>query len=214
MESFKTDCTKNTPLRFGSLSQMTPIFQIKDGPTILGAWGKDVGTMVRKLKIMVVYPNGDSSPILEYSPRKLSNSKILNSLADLDGISLKNIQGIYDETLAKWDALKVQEDGSGKCSLHHAYQSLCEYVEQYEEPGKVFIQGDYGNILATHLQTVLDKLELGYSRLELQKNFQMLQLLRVNHGTGHPYSYKINAWGENAWYFSFRLPSAEGEVVA
>ena len=204
-------------LKYGSLSQMTSIFQIKDGPTILGAWGKDVGTMVRKLKIMVAYPNGDCSPILEFSPSKLSNSKALNSLADLDGVDLKNIQEIYDATLANWNTMKVQVDGSGKCSLGYAYQALCKYVEQYEEPGKVFIRGDYGNILAAHLQTVLDKLELGYPRLELEKNFLALQLIRVNHGTGHPYSYKINAFGENAWYFSVRLPSADGareEVVA
>ena len=108
--------------------------------------------------------------------------------------------------------MKIQADSEGKSSLCEVYRALCEYVGQYEEPGRVFVRGDYGNILASYLQTVLDKLELGYTRLELQKNFKAWGLLRTNQGTGHVYSYKINTGSANDWYFSFKVQ--EGSEAA
>ena len=39
-------------------SLMQEIYTIKKGPTIVGAWGKDAGTMERRLKLAFVYPNG------------------------------------------------------------------------------------------------------------------------------------------------------------
>ena len=193
-------------------SLMQEIYTIKKGPTIVGAWGKDAGTMERRLKLAFVYPNGEVSPIKEYSQSKLSNAKALNNLADLDGVKPELIISIYSAVREKMETLVVQTDSDGKCSLCETYRTLCEYVEQYEEPGRVFVRGDYGNILASYLQTVLDKLELGYTRLELQKNFKAWGLLRTNQGTGHVYSYKINTGSANDWYFSFKMQ--EGSEAA
>ena len=193
-------------------SLMQEIYTIKKGPTIVGAWGKDAGTMERRLKLAFVYPNGEVSPIKEYSQSKLSNAKALNNLADLDGVKPELIISIYSAVREKMETLAVQTDSDGKCSLCETYRTLCEYVEQYEEPGRVFVRGGYGNILASYLQTVLDKLELGYTRLELQKNFKAWGLLSTNQGTGHVYSYKINTGSANDWYFSFKMQ--EGSEAA
>lgn len=193
-------------------SLMQEICTIEKGPTIVGAWGKDTGTMERRLKLAFVYPNGEVSPIREYSQSKLSGAKALNDLADLDGVKPELITSIYLAVREKMETLAVQTDSDGKCSLCETYRALCEYVEQYEEPGRVFIRDGYGNILASYLPTVLDKLELGYTRLELQKNFKAWGLLRTNQGTGHVYSYKINTGSANDWYFSFRLQ--EGSEAA
>lgn len=193
-------------------SLMQEICTIEKGPTIVGAWGKDTGTMERRLKLALVYPNGEVSPIREYSQSKLSGAKALNDLADLDGVKPELITSIYFAVREKMETLAVQTDSDGKCSLCETYRALCEYVEQYEEPGRVFIRDGYGNILASYLPTVLDKLELGYTRLELQKNFKAWGLLRTNQGTGHVYSYKINTGSANDWYFSFKLQ--EGSEAA
>ena len=193
-------------------SLMQEIYTIKKGPTIVGAWGKDAGTMERRLKLAFVYPNGEVSPIKEYSQSKLSNAKALNNLADLDGVKPELIISIYSAVREKMETLAVQTDSDGKCSMCETYRTLCEYVEQYEEPGRVFVRDGYGNILASYLQTVLDKLELGYTRLELQKNFKAWGLLRTNQGTGHVYSYKINTGSANDWYFSFKMQ--EGSEAA
>ena len=193
-------------------SLMQEIYTIKKGPTIVGAWGKDAGTMERRLKLAFVYPNGEVSPIKEYSQSKLSNAKALNNLADLDGVKPELIISIYSAVRKKMETLVVQTDSDGKCSLCETYRTLCEYVKQYEEPGRVFVRDGYGNILASYLQTVLDKLGLGYTRLELQKNFKAWGLLRTNQGTGHVYSYKINTGSANDWYFSFKMQ--EGSEAA
>ena len=193
-------------------SLMQEIYTIEKGPTIVGAWGKDAGTMERRLKLAFVYPNGEVSPIKEYSQSKLSNAKALNNLADLDGVKPELIISIYSAVREKMETLAVQTDSDGKCSLCETYRTLCEYVKQYEEPGRVFVRDGYGNILASYLQTVLDKLGLGYTRLELQKNFKAWGLLRTNQGTGHVYSYKINTGSANDWYFSFKVQ--EGSEAA
>ena len=197
---------------FSANSLMQEIYETESGSKIVGAWSRDVGTMERRLKLAVVYPDGEVSPIREYPKRKLADKKSLYDLADMDGIAFKEIEAIRKAIATKAAELAVQEDSEGKLSICGAYQALCEYVEQYEEPGRVFIRDGYGNILASYLQTVLAKLELGYTRLELQKNFKAWGLLRTNQGTGHVYSYKINTGSANDWYFSFKLQ--EGSEAA
>lgn len=189
-------------------SKMVLLYSLKNGACIRGVWGKDVCTKGRSLKLVVVYPDGEISRIYTFSKRKLINERALIEMTDLDGISPSDLEDIFKAILEKKDTMKVQEDGSGKCSLECAYQLLANYVEQYEMPGEVFIRDGYGNIRRAYLPTVLEKLGLGYSPLELSKEFSTLELLRSNQGTGHPYSYKINVFGRNDWYFSFRLPGA------
>lgn len=205
----------NFNLPFDAETTMQKICTIKKegGPAIVGAWSKDTGTMERRLKLALVYPDGEVSPIREYAQSKLVNAKALNDLADLDGISTELIEGIFEAVKNKKDTLSVQDDRSGKCSLRQAYRELCEYVDRYEEPGRVFVRDGYGNILATYLPSVLDKLDLGYTRMELQKNFKAWGLIRVNTGTAHEYSYKINTGSANDWFFSFKLPT-KCEVAA
>lgn len=68
----------------------------------------------------------------------------------------------------------------------------------------MFISDGYGNIASDYLNTVISKLKLGYSRLELLKNLKVRELLRCNaDGAAHIYSYKI----KKSWYCSFLLPS-------
>ena len=197
---------------FSDNSLMKEIYKTENGSVVVGAWSRDVGTRECKLKLAVVYPDGEVSPIREYPKSKLTDKKSLNDLANMDGIAAVEVEDIHKAVVEKASQLKIQADSEGKSSLGEAYRALCEYVEQYEEPGRVFVRGGYGNILASYLQTVLDKLELGYNRLELQKNFKAWGLLRTNQGTGHVYAYKINTGSANDWFFSFKLQ--KGSEVA
>lgn len=199
--------------RFMAAGTMAEVYKVADGPVVVGAWSRDVGTMERRLKLALVYPDGEISPVREYAKRKLTEAKALNDLADLDGIAPGMVNDIYKAVMKQHRNLPVQEDRNGQCSIMQAYRALCEYVWEYEEPGKVFIRDGYGNILASYLPSVLKRLELGYSRLELEKNLKSWNLLRVNNGTGHPYTYKINTGGANNWFLSFRLPE-KSEVAA
>lgn len=194
--------------------EMKELYQVSNGPTVVGAWGLDVGTKEMKLKLALVYPDGEVSPVREYSKQKLySGAKVLKDLTDFYGITAKAVEDIFKAVIQNQNGLSLQTDGSGKCSLSQAYQALCEYVAEYEEPGKVFIREGYGCILATYLDDVIKRLGLGYSRLELQKNFKAWGLLRTSDKTGHVYSVALKMFGVNNWYFSFRLPK-DDEVAA
>ncbi len=193
-------------------NNMTAVYFKEGGPTVVAAWSKDEGTKERKLMLALAYPDGkgnhDVSPIREYAPSKLTSEKALADLANMDGVDSEDIKGIFEAIQKTMPVLMVERMGEGKCSIRQAYKELSGYVRQYMEPGKVFIDAEdkrYGNILAPYLQTVIDKLELGYNRLELQKNFRAWGLLRVNNGTGHSYTYKIGS----GWYFSFKLSKEE-----
>ena len=167
-----------------------------------------------KLKVALVYPDGEVSPVREYSKQKLySGAKVLKDLTDFYGITVKAVEEIFKAVIQNQNGLSLQTDGSGKCSLSQAYQALCEYVAEYEEPGKVFIREGYGCILATYLDDVIRRVGLGCSRLELQKNFKAWGLLRTSDKTGHVYSVALKMFGVNNWYFSFRLPK-DDEVAA
>lgn len=193
---------------------MKKLYQVSNGPTVVGAWGLDVGTKEMKLKLALVYPDGEVSPVREYSKQKLySGAKVLKDLTDFYGITAKAVEDIFKAVIQNQNGLSLQTDGSGKCSLSQAYQALCEYVAEYEEPGKVFIREGYGCILATYLDDVIKRLGLGYSRLELQKNFKAWGLLRTSDKTGHVYSVALKMFGVNNWYFSFRLLK-DDEVAA
>lgn len=175
-----------------------------DGTTVLGAMGKDRGTLERRLLLIVVNKDKESSPLQEFL---LSRQKDLNNLRDLDGISsdedIKAIIACINEH-KKQGTLKTIDLGSEKPTVQEAYKALVEYVNKYYEPEKVFISEGYGNIASSYLNTVISKLELGYSRLELLKNLKVRELLRCNaDGAAHMYSYKI----KKAWYCSFLLPS-------
>lgn len=194
--------------------EMKELYQVSNGPTVVGAWGLDVGTKEMKLKLALVYPDGEVSPVREYSKQKLySGAKVLKDLTDFYGITAKAVEDIFKAVIQNQNGLSLQTDGSGKCSLSQAYQALCEYVAEYEEPGKVFIREGYGYILATYLDDVIKRLGLGYSRLELQKNFKAWGLLRTSDKTGHVYSVALKMFGVNNWYFSFRLLE-DDEVAA
>lgn len=195
-------------------SEMQELYQVLNGPTVVGAWSLDVGTKEMKLKLALVYPDGEVSPVREYSKQKLySGAKVLKDLTDFYGITAKAVEDIFKEVIKNQNELPLQTDGSGKCSLSQAYRALCGYVAEYEEPGKVFVRDGYGNILATYLEDVIKRLGLGYSRLELQKNFRAWGLLRTSDNAGHVYAVAIKMFGANNWYFSFKLPK-DGEMAA
>ena len=125
----------------------------------------------------------------------------------------KQANEIFEAVMKQHRNLPVQGDRNGQCSIIQAYQVLCEYVAEYEEPGKVFIRDGYGNILSSYLEGVLKRLELGFTRLELQKNFKAWGLLRTSDKAGHVYSYAIKTGSANDWFFSFKLPE-ESEAAA
>ena len=89
-------------LPFDVKNTMTEICGIKNGPTIMGAWGKDSGTMERRLKLALVYPDGEVSPIHEYNQRKLTSAKALSDLADMDGVSVKLVEGCILSSNNPW----------------------------------------------------------------------------------------------------------------
>lgn len=192
---------------------MAKVYEVAGGPVVFGAWSRDVGTMERRLKLALVYPDGEISPVREYAKQKLTEAKALNDLADLDGIASKMVNEIFEAVMKQHCNLPVQGDRNGQCSIMQAYQALCEYVAEYEEPGRVFVRDDYGNILSSYLECVLKRLELGFTRLELQKNFKAWGLLRTSDKAGHVYAYAIKTGSANNWFFSFRLPK-DGEVAA
>lgn len=197
---------------FATTSLMRPICILKNGACLMGAWGQDVYTKGRALKLALMCPDGDVSLIYEFPKSKLVNKNALLKMTDLDGIDLSDLEELFTIIMEKKNDLEVQEDSSGKCSLEFAYQSLVEYVERYEMPGTVFIRDGYGNILRSYLPAVLEKLALGYLPLELSRQLKNWGVLRVNRGTGHMYTYKINACGRNDWYFSFKLPDTSNNL--
>lgn len=199
--------------RFMAAGTMAKVYEVAGGPVVFGAWSRDVGTMERRLRLALVYPDGEISPVREYAKQKLTEAKALNDLADLDGIAPKMVNEIFEAVMKQHRNLPVQGDRNGQCSIIQAYQVLCKYVAEYEEPGKVFIRDGYGNILSSYLEGVLKRLELGFTRLELQKNFKAWGLLRTSDKAGHVYSYAIKTGSANDWFFSFKLPE-ESEVAA
>ena len=67
--------------RFMAAGTMAEVYEVADGPVVVGAWSRDVGTMERRLKLALVYPDGEISPVREYAKRKLTEAKALNDLA-------------------------------------------------------------------------------------------------------------------------------------
>ncbi|MFV0239788.1 MAG: hypothetical protein ACK5H4_07075 [Lacrimispora sphenoides] len=200
-------------------SNMHSIYTTDEGVTIAGVWNNDVGTKAQQLNLAVIYQDGEVSPIHEYSKSKLTQPKALADLGNLCGIDIAQLEPIYKQLKKDLKVLPVQNGGSGKISLKQAYLALCEHVDRYAAPGKVFCDQNYGYILASDLQSVLDKLEIGYTRLELEKNFKVWGLLQVSEKADHPYSYmvgKAKAGGHSDWFFSFKLPgtgSKKGGIV-
>ena len=133
--------------RFMAAGTMAKVYEVAGGPVVFGAWSRDVGTMERRLKLALVYPDGEISPVREYAKQKLTEAKALNDLADLDGIAPKMVNEIFEAVMKQHRNLPVQGDRNGQCSIMQAYQALCEYVADYEEPGRVFIRDGYGNFL-------------------------------------------------------------------
>ena len=189
-------------------SGLKSIYHKPGGIDVVAAWSTDKGTMERKLLVSVVLPDGEVSDIHEYAPKKLTSYKSMMDLADMMGIDgVVDVQKVYEALKEYKDILNTIEMGSGKCSVRQAHRLLTEQVIKYMEPGKVFIQDGYGNIEYTYLPRLLDKLGLGYSRLELAKNFRFWGLIRCNNGTGHLNSFKI----KSKWYFSFKLADLDSE---
>jgi len=182
-----------------------------DRLAVLGALNQDSATKAQTLMMMVVYPDGTVSPLMEYSPSKLTSYKGMMNLMDLQGFtSEKEVHAVfraYAQGLAE-RRLATVKLGSEKVSIPQARRALTAYVRRYMEPEKVFIKEDYGYIEASYLPIVLTTLELGYERLELYKNFKLWGLLRTNgEGTGHPYTYKVG----RKWYMAFLLAEDMGE---
>lgn len=194
-------------------SGLKAIYTKEDGTTVAGAWSKDCGTKGRKLILALAYADGEISPILEYSPSKLLSTSIdkapkaLNNLGDMAGLTSADVLKVYQAILENKDTLTVQLIGNGKCSINQARRELTEYVVRFMEPEKVFIDGEYGCIKADYLQTVIDKLELGYKPLELKRNFKVWGLIRFSERAGHLYTYKI----KRNYYFSFKLANLDSE---
>lgn len=188
---------------------LTEIYTTEEGVWVVAAWNKDEGTKEKRLILSLLDSKGEFSPFLEYKKSKLGSEKVFQDLLDMDGIGEEDIPKIYKGFREKQATLTEKVGGEGKCSLTEAYLALCEYVTEFMEPGLAFIKDGYGFILASYLPTVLDRLSIGYGKLELQKNFKALNLLQVNNGTMHPYSYKV----KDKWYFSFRLPKQEVAVA-
>ena len=186
-------------------TQKQVIYTTKAKVSILAEWSKDEGTKETRLVLILVYPDGEVSPIMEYQKSRLVNEKAFMNLVNMDGVELDEVEKIYKAFLEKKEMLTKYSGGEGKGSLTAAYIALCDYVGNYEEPQKVFVRDNYGFILSSYLSEVLAKLEIGYTRLELQKNFKALGLLQINEGTMHPYSYKVR----DKWFFSFRLLDAD-----
>lgn len=197
-------------------SKLTEVYAIKKGPIIMAAYEKNTGTMERRLMLTLVYPDEGFSATKEYIPSKLKDYMSMINLVDMCGVDREEIKNIYDAVMKKEKDIVEWEGGSGKCSMWQVYQELCEYVGRYTEPGKVFVKDGYGYICSTYLQTVLDKLELGCSRLSVEKFFKMLDLLRTNaEACHHPYTYAVSQGRKRVWFFTFKLNiSNESEAAA
>lgn len=194
-------------------SGLKAIYTKEDGTSVVGTWSKDCGTMGRKLTLALAYANGEVSSILEYSPSKLIPTgkdkapKALSTLGDMAGLTSADVLKIYQAILEKKDTLPVQIARDGKCSVLQAQRELTVYVTRYKEPEKVFIDGEYGCIKASYLKTVIEKLNLGYEPLELERNFKFWGLIRFSERAEHLYTFKI----KRHYYFSFKLADLDSE---
>lgn len=185
---------------------LTPLYQNKE-VMVKAVLGIDNGTKTQKLMVVLEYPNGDGiiAPCLTISLRKLDSYKGMIELLDMQGITdIEEVKAAWEnyQRLRKAGQIGTVSMGDEKCSVTQAHVALTKYVTEYMEPCRVFVRDDYGHIESSYVPHVLKKLELGYEKLELYRNFKLWGLIRLNaEGTGHSYTYKI---GRN-WYFSFKL---------
>lgn len=180
------------------------IYTNQKGVAIAAVIHKDEGTMECKVVVAAVYPDGEVSRIHEYSPKKLTSYRAMMDLADMADIDgEEEVKTIYKalDVRRKNGTLKTVGIGNEKCGIRKAYQALTEYVTRNKQPGLVFIEDGYGNIEYKYLTSVLNDLQLGYTRLELAKNLRAWGLIRWNNGTGHNNTFKI----KRKWYLSFKL---------
>lgn len=207
----------------GHSTNMKTVYQTHEGACIQAALSRDISSKAVKLRIQVAYPDGEFSNVLEYPKRKiLGNKNVLLDLSDLDGITPEDTANILEEIKKHWKELPVEDDRENKCSLIHAYQALCEYVQTCSLPGKVFGLGkdgtrqyapfeygaiEYGVIESSYLSTVLKYLDLGYEPSELKKELAARNLVKANRGnTSHPHEYMMRVNGQPRWHICFRLP--------
>lgn len=200
---------------FHSDSKLTHIVTLRDYVHIMGVLSKDVATMERRLRLVLVYESGEVSTFHEYRLSKLSE-KALADLTDMDGICRYDIEDILKAIGQKLNQLNTMTDREKKCSVMQVYRELCKYVSTREQPGEVFVLDGYGHIDYKYLPKVLDKLDCGYERLEVAKAFKTFGLLRTQNGTGHEYAYNVNnrRYLAKGWYFAFKLMNGEDEVAA
>ena len=165
-----------------------------------------------RLCLVFIYPDG-LSDVKQYRLSKLTSPTALRDLLDMDGMTEGAIKNLYAAIMKHKDTLVTQADNAGKQPLVEVYRELCDYVRTYCEPGRVFVRGEFGYIHSAVLQRVIDRLQLGYARLELEKALKLMGLLVTSENSGHPYSCAVNIKGRTEWFLAFKLPNTEQEVV-
>ncbi len=108
--------------QFKANTKMTEIYETKLGAVIMGVWGRDVGTKVLRLKLVVVCPDGESSPTLEFQKSKLTSKKALSCLADIDGVPMNEMESIYKAIVGAGENLEKVEYGPGIGSLKQGFK--------------------------------------------------------------------------------------------
>lgn len=173
---------------------------------LLAAWQRDKGTRERKLALMMEYADHSHSQLMVFSPSKMKGNDPFHVLLDLDGVDgafdTVSIYAAYQERKGR---LKVLDMMGERVSAQEAHKRLSEYAHQYERKGLCFIENGYCNFHTSIFQEKIDHLELGWKRLELQKMFDIMGLLRAN--GGHPYCYAIKCKEvspSNPWFVSFK----------
>lgn len=187
-----------------------------DIANLLAAFQRDTGTRERTLIVQMEYPDHSLSKLMTFAPSKMKGDDPFHALLDLDGVdSATDTLSIYQAYQKRKKDLIVLDIKGERVSAIEAYERLSEYAKQYERKGFCFIKDGHCNFHTTIFQEKIDYLELGWKRLDLEKAFYLMGILRTN--GEHPYSYAIKCDEgptSNPWFISFPVYEKEkGDIV-
>ncbi len=168
----------------------------------------DKGSKRQEIGILIQSPkDGTLSDIIRIKKSQFVNMNLFNFLLDMEGdFDKADIDAVKVQVLAQLKELP-ERDSSTKVPIEEVYKDLCEYVEGNEKEDIISISDGYCNIAADEFKKILNESDYGYTKLELQKLFKVLGLLRVNNGRVYDFA-MTDKYGSQYRTISFKYISS------
>lgn len=163
----------------------------------------DAATKKQTIGISVVDPEGNMSNMHMIKKSKIIESKnafdfMFDFEGDFERSDIININEIAKKLINNHTIHYVNV--SEQVTVNEAIRRLCKYVKENEIEDCVYvshekeerdgkeIQVDYYNIdINNKFPSIIEKLELGYKKLDLLKHFKVLEILKVNENRAYDY---------------------------